>query len=89
MTMYCKCISKIGQLLTEQAEDKGDLNPRVFASFVGTDFETGLTTIHMPFILHADNRPHNTLKGTVLGVPASFCPFCGTPAVRRASEAAC
>lgn len=92
--MDCTCNSRIGQQLTDQLLDKGAIEPRVFASFVGINLETGDSAITLPFIAHADNKPWATLKGQTLSVVASFCPFCGKPAKaaqtdKPAAEAAC
>jgi Zn-dependent M28 family amino/carboxypeptidase len=94
--MDCNCISRHGQALTEQLLAKGAVNPRVFASFVGMDFEseTGSMAVLMTFTAHAENKPYSGAKGHPMSVIASFCPFCGTPAkagaaIQPAPEAPC
>jgi hypothetical protein len=86
--MNCTCISEMCKILTDQAEAKGADDPIVVPAFVSDDYATRRIQINMPFRLHANNWPHNKLRGTVITQPARFCPFCGASTAKPAAEAA-
>lgn len=77
--MKCTCVYDVSKQIAAKMAERGAVNARVDPVFVALDLNTGGEVITLPYTVHGDNKPYNTMKGKTVSMFASFCPFCGVP----------